>query len=181
MAPKSIDAEMRKSVNAAFDAMTEWRNSMNQTNERYAESVFSKMSEAAEAFGWPRQMVEATQAQMKQATQMQTQMIDQVMNAWQSQVQSPNPFSVSPDYMSKFQFPDFTGKGSGGPAFPGFPGFPGMPGMGEMPNMMNMFGNAPMPPVQFWMQAAEMWQKSFETAMQMWTNGQGGGGSSKGR
>ena len=46
----------------------------------------------------------------------------------------------------------------------GMPGMSGMPGMGSMPQMPDFTKMAN--PMQFWMQAAEMWQKNWATAMQ---------------
>jgi len=36
---------------------------------------------------------------------------------------------------------------------------------------MGNLGAMPLAPFQFWMQAAEMWQRNMMTAMSMWTGG----------
>ena len=154
---KNIDAETRKSINAAFDAMSEWRDEMTASTERYSTRVFDKMGSAAKAMGWPEEIVATTKDQMLQASRLQSQMIDQVMDAWQAQLKNPNPLAMQENILSQM---------TRGGMFPGM-----MPGMGfdmsKLPGMAGMGGMAASP-VQFWMQTAEMWQKSWAQAMQLW-------------
>lgn len=137
-----LSEESRKTVNAAFDAMSQWRDEVSASTERYQSTVFDKMGAAARALGWPDNLVEASRSQMHQISKMQVHMIDQIMDAWQQQLKNPG-------------------------SMPGMPGMTGMPGMPSMPGMPDL-GNMPLAPVQFWMQAAEMWQKSWQSAMSQW-------------
>lgn len=108
----------------------------------------------------------STREQMLGVARMQAQMIDQMMDAWEAQVKSPNAAGAFPnEMMSKLQqMPGFQG-------FPGFPGMgagmPGFPGMPQMPGM-EAFSGAMGNPMQFWMQMGEQWQKNWAQAMQMW-------------
>lgn len=137
-----LSDETRRTVNAAFDAMSQWRDEVSASNERYTASVFDKMGQAARALGWPDNLVNASRDQFQQVSKMQVHMIDQIMDAWQQQLKSPG-------------------------AMPSMPSMGGMPGMPQMPGMPG-FGEMPLAPVQFWMQAAEMWQKSWQSAMSQW-------------
>ncbi len=154
-----LNEEGRRTVNAAFDAMSQWRDEVAASTERYQGAVFDKMGAAARALGWPDNLVEASRGQMQQISRMQVHMIDQIMDAWQQQLKNPGTM----------------------PTMPGMaPGMGAMPGMPQMPGMPD-FGNMPLAPVQFWMQAAEMWQKSWQSAMSQWIdmqkNAMTGGGA----
>jgi hypothetical protein len=126
--------------------------------------------------GWPAELVDMTRQQMQQASRMQIQVLDQVMDAWEQQVKNPGAGlqMVPGGNGSPFQFPNFGN----------MPGMPGMPGMGML-DMKNMpdFGALPTAPLQFWMQAAEMWQKSWQQALSSWMEAQSSmmGGDDKGR
>ncbi len=171
MAPGFSD-EAKSAMSAAFDAMSNWRADMNATAERNGSVVFDKMAVAAKTVGWPAEFVDMAKQQMQQASKMQLQMMDQVMDVWEQQVKQPGagfPMPGMPGASSS------ASPGSTSP-FPGFPGMPGLPGMPPFPGMPNFgqmdFSNMPMSPIQFWMQAADMWQKNWQTAMTSWVDAQ---------
>lgn len=157
--------DARKAASAALDAMSNWRHEMTATSERNSDAVFDKMSAAAKAMGWPAEFVDMTRQQMQTASKMQMQMFDSVMGAWEKNVANPG---------SGFQMPSFPGM----PQFPGMPSFSapngGRPGFGNQPQLPGMgdMGPMAMAPLQFWMQAAEMWQKNWQQALSTWTDAQ---------
>lgn len=158
-APKfgqGFDADTRKAFTAVFDAMSTWREDLAQLTERNADQVFDKMSAAAKKVGWPEDLVDATRQQLQQASKLQLGMIDQMMDAWQQQVKSPGEGFNPTEFMQRMS------GGSNPFAAGGFPNFTSLPA-----------GN----PMQFWMQAADMWQKSWANAMQTWMQNTGGPGS----
>lgn len=166
------DGEIRKAMNSAFEAMSEWRDEMASTAERQSAKVFDKMGAAAKAAGWPEAMVEATKTNMQQMSKMQLQMMDQVMDAWTEQMKTPGKFTLG-NAMAK-----------GMPTMPGMPGMPGLPNFAQAFNMfpgmppMDMakfgFGTNPMAPFQFWMEASQLWQKQWADAMSAMMNGMPG-------
>lgn len=160
--PASFSAlgdEQRKAMTAAFDAMSNWRQELNALQEKNSTAVFDKMSSAAKSLGWPTEFVELTRQQMQSVTKVQSQAIEQVMDVWEKQA------TAAANAGSKVELPKFPGFGNM-PSFPGMPGSNGsvFPDLSSMPATMN--------PVQIWMQAAEMWQKSFQQVMDTWTEAQ---------
>ena len=168
----ALGDDQRKAMTAAFDAMSNWRQELNSMQEKNSAAVFDKMSSAAKQLGWPAEMVDMTRQQMQGVAKMQSQAIEQVMDVWEKQATQPG---------AKFEMPKFPGM----PGMPGMPTFPGMPSFGGMggggmfpgmPDMSSMMGNAGsnpmMMPMQIWMQAADMWQKSFQQAMTSWADTQ---------
>ena len=95
-ATESLDREGREAVNAVFDALSAWREEVAASTARYSRTVLDKMAAAATAMGWPKEVVEASRKHFEQASKMQTNMIDQLMDAWQEQLKSPmpGPFNV---------------------------------------------------------------------------------------
>jgi hypothetical protein len=159
---EALGEEQRKAMTAAFEAMAKWRQELNSMSEKNSAAVFDKMSEAAKAVGWPSEFVDMTRQQMQSVTKMQSQAIEQVMNVWEKQATQP---------AAKIEMPTFPGMPSFG-SMPSFPTFPGMPSPGSsMPGMPDM-SSMPMVPLQFWMQAAEMWQKSWQQALTTWMDAQ---------
>lgn len=143
-----LNDEARRAVNAAFDALNDWRNDMAVASDRYSSRVFDQMQAATRAMGWPDEVVNATRLQLQNASRMQLQMMDQVMDAWKTQLRNPGATMKMPgDFMPGM--PDFT------------------KGMTEMGGM----GGMAMAPFQFWMNAAEMWQKNWASAMSLWMKG----------
>jgi hypothetical protein len=148
-----LSEETRKTLNAAFDSLSDWRNDIASATDRNSAIVFERMAAAAKAMGWPADFVDMTRQQLQQTSKMQLQMMDQVMDIWEQQMKNPG----AP--LPKFEIP--TGM------FPSFPGgFAGLGGAQSFPGFD--FGTMPTNPMQFWMQAAEMWQKSWQNAFASW-------------
>ncbi|SRR6266446_3897420 len=146
-APRLPD-EARKAVNEAFDAMSAWRIETAKNNEKNIEQVTEKLAAAARALGWPEQIVDATRAQMQSITKVQIQTMDQMMDAWEEQIKSPNPMTGSPSAMlSKLT------------------SLPGVSPAGSWPSANALAATNPM---EFWMQWAEQWQKACTDAMALW-------------
>lgn len=160
-----MNDEVQSALTSAFEAMCDWRQDAANQAERHGNKVFDKMGTAAKAMGWPPELVDMTRQQMQQASKMQIQVLDQIMDAWENQIKNPGVGMNLPS-ASAFSFPDFS-------KMPGMPDMNGMPGFGTMPTA----------PLQFWMQAAEMWQKSWQQALSSWMEAQSNmmGGNDKGR
>ena len=140
--PKLSD-DARKAVNAAFEAMSTWRNEI-VNSEKNSEQVIEKMAEAARELGWPEPIVDATRMQMEAMTKMQIQTMDHMMDTWEEQIKSPNSSSTM---LSKLtSLPNF------GP-------------VGSWPDNLQM---AALNPFQFYMQVAQQWQKTWADAMASW-------------
>jgi hypothetical protein len=135
----ALSEEARKAVNAAFDAMSTWRIETAKNSEKNSEQVIEKMAAAARALGWPEQVVDTIRAQMQSITKMQIQTMDQLMDAWEEQIKSPNPTAM----LSKLK------------------SLPGISPAGSWPNASALATN----PMQFWMRWAEQWQKAWADAM----------------
>jgi hypothetical protein len=148
MSVPGLSDEARKAVNAAFDAMSTWRIEIVDNSEKNSEQVIEKMAAAAQALGWPEQIVDASRAQMQSITKMQIQTMDQMMDAWEEQIKSPNPMTASPSAMLLKLKPSISPAGS-------------------WPNA-DTFQMAAMNPMQFWMQVADQWQKACTDAMAFW-------------
>jgi hypothetical protein len=151
MSVPGLSAEAREAVNAALKAMSTWRNEIAETSEKNSRQVIEKMAAAAAALGWPEQIVDAARGQLQSVTEMQIKTMDHMLDAWEGQLKLPNPMTASPSSMlSKLK------------SLPGFGSAGGWPGA-------DAFGTAAMNPLQFYMQAAEQWQKSWSDAMTFWT------------
>ena len=138
-----LSTEARKAVNAAFDAMSSWRTEIVNASKRGIEQVIEKMAAAARALGWPEQIVDATRAQMQNITKMQMQTLDQMMDAWEEQVRSPNPSAL----LSKLQSLPSFGTASSWPS-------------------ADAFQKAAMNPFQAYTEFAAQYQKAWTDA---WT------------
>src|SRR5262249_62185430 len=73
MSVPGLSDEAREAVNAAFDAMSTWRIETAESSEKNSERVIEKMAAAAQALGWPEQIVDDTRAQLQSITKMQIQ------------------------------------------------------------------------------------------------------------
>lgn len=178
-----LDGDTRKAMNAAFEAMSEWRDDMSATAERHTAKVFDKMSAAAKAAGWPDALVDTTRSNMQQMSKMQLQMMDQVMDAWTEQMKSPGKFTFGNAFANGL--PGMTA-GQGSTASGGASGMMGgfgqnfgqnfgmFPGMPQMDMSKFGFGTNPMAPFQFWMEATQLWQKQWADALSAMVNGMPG-------
>jgi hypothetical protein len=136
-----LSSEAREAVNAALDAMSTWRTETVQNSEKNLEQVIEKMAAAARALGWPEQIVDATRSQMQTVTKTQIQMLDQMMDAWEEQIKSPNPSAM----LAKLKYLSGSGRAASWPS------------LGSDMAAMN--------PMQF----MEQWQKVWSDAMAFWT------------
>jgi hypothetical protein len=146
MSVPGLSDEARQAVNAAFDAMSAWRIEAAKSKEKNSEQVIEKMAAAARALGWPEQIVDATRVQLQSITKMQIQMMDQLMDAWEEHIKSPNPMTAPSAMLSKLK------------------SLPGTRSSGSWPNA-DAFAGAAMNPMHFWVQLAEQWQKTWADAM----------------
>ena len=145
MLTAQLSDDAREAVNAAFEAMSTWRNEI-VNSEKNSEQVIEKMAEAARELGWPEPIVDATRMQMEAITKMQVQTMDRMMDTWEEQIKSPNSSSTM---LSKLtSLPNF------GP-------------VGSWPNADNP-QMAALNPFQFYMQVAQQWQKTWADAMASW-------------
>jgi predicted O-linked N-acetylglucosamine transferase (SPINDLY family) len=151
MAAAGLSDEARKAVDAAFDAMSNWRIETAKSSEKNIEQVIEKMAAAARALGWPEEIVETIRAQMQSITKMQIQTMDHVMDAWEDQIKAPSRITPSAMLLK-------------------LKSFPGMSPAGTWPSA-DTFQAATANPMQFWMQCAEQWQKATAEAMAFWTRG----------
>ena len=147
MSVPGLTNEVREAVNGALKAMSTWRNDIAETSEKNGKRVIEKMAAAAAALGWPEQIVDAARVQMQSIAEMQIKTMDQMMDAWEEQIKLPNPMTTSPSAMlSKLK------------------SSPGFGPAGSWPSV-EAFQKAATNPLQFWMQFAQQWQKSWADTM----------------
>ena len=165
-----LSEDAKKAVGGAFDAMSSWRNEIASITDRNSNVVYDKMAAAAKSVGWPAEFVDMTTKNMQAASKMQMHAMDHVMETWQQQMKNPGSFSM-PSAMSNPVLEQMKSMpGFGGGAMGSFPGMPNFPGMGAIPGMPDMSQMAM--PLQFWMQTAEMWQKTWQQAVSGWMESQ---------
>ena len=139
----SLSTEARQSVTTAFDALARWRDEIFSANDRCLTKVLDQMAVAQRAIGWPDHVTAAAREHLLKASKIQTQMIDQVMDAWERQLKSPSvPSSVPEGFM--LQMPALSRSASTDP----------------MSEMMRL-GEMTLVPFKLWMQAAETWQRNW--------------------
>jgi len=142
-----LSNKARDAVNEALEAMSDWRVEAADDNERNSKKVIDKMAAAANALGWPEQIVDAARVQMQSIAKMQIQAMDQMMDAWEEQLKLPTTAPTTAMLSKLKSLP-----GSGQTAiWPGASAF--------------QTGN----PMQFWMQFAEQSQKAWQDMMTLWT------------
>ena len=130
--------EMRDRVAAAFDALSNWRDEVETANERCLGKVLDQTSAVARSMGWPDEAVKTTRDYLQQTAKVQTQLIDQLIEVWKQQLKSP----IGPMAIPR----GLTGQTSG----------PSASMMaGAMPDI-DVFA-----PWKIWLQAAEMWQRTW--------------------
>jgi len=139
---RGLSKEAREAVKEAFEAMSTWCIESANVSEKNSEQVIDKMAAAAEALGWPEQVVETTRAQLQSIAKAQIQTMDQVMDAWEEQIKLANSGASPAAILSKPMSLPSSGAGT-------------WPTLGP-------FQMAAMNPFQVWLQFAEQWQKAFE-------------------
>jgi hypothetical protein len=140
-----LSHKARSAVNAAFEAMSDWRSELAGDNEKNIKRVIEKMAAAAAELGWPEQVVDAARTQMQNVTGAQIKAMDRIMEAWEELLKQQNSTALS----SATQ----TLKPSHNSGWPGADAFQ----MGATN------------PVQLWMQLAGQWQKSWTDMLTIWT------------
>jgi hypothetical protein len=132
-----ITKEVREGIVAAFDALSNWRDEIETANERCLGKVMDQTSAVARSMGWPDQAVRTAREYLENTSKMQVEMIDQIVDGWKQQLKSATSPMAIPRSFAAAQ----TSKGSG------------------MPTAMPEF--SPFAPWAFWLQAAEMWQRTW--------------------
>jgi hypothetical protein len=127
-----VTKEVREGVTAALDALSIWRDEIETANQRCLGTVLDQTSAVARSMGWPDQAVKTSRDYLEQISKAQTKMIDGLMESWKEQLKSPMPMEI----------PHRLTSGLSGGAKPEF-------------NPLTLT------PWAFWMQAAEMWQRTW--------------------
>lgn len=130
--------EIREGMMAAFDALSNWRDEIETANERCLGKVLDHTSQVARSMGWPDQAVRTTREYFEHTSKLQVEMIDQIVDSWKQQLKS----TTSPMAIPR----GFAGQVAGHSA-------------SALPTAMPEF--SPFAPWAFWLQAAEMWQRTW--------------------
>ena len=64
--------EMRESVVATFDALSNWKDEIETVNDRYLRKVLDRTSALSRSMGWPDQVVRSTREYLENASKAQT-------------------------------------------------------------------------------------------------------------
>jgi hypothetical protein len=146
-----LSTEARETVNAALKSMSDWRNEIADTSQKNGRQVIEKMAAAAKAMGWPEQIVDAMRTQLQSISSLQIKTMDQMMDAWEEQIKSPNAMTASPSAMlAKLKsFPDL--------------------GINASWPSTDAMQKAAANPLQFWMQMAEHSQKAWAEMLTLWS------------
>jgi len=144
-----LSYKARNAVNAAFEAMSTWRSELSDSNEKNIKRVIEKMAAAAAELGWSEQVIDAARTQMQSITEAQIKAVDHIMDAWEEQLkrQSSSVLSTPPQNLNSSHISSWPG---------GWPSF-------------DAFQMGTTNPVQFWMQIAGQWQKSWTDMLTVWT------------
>ena len=98
----SLSSESRQTVTGAFEALEQWRDDIFSANERHLTKVLDRLAATQRATGWPDQFATAAREHLLKASKMQTHMIDQVMDAWEHQLKTPNvPLALPEGFKSR--------------------------------------------------------------------------------
>jgi hypothetical protein len=144
----SHNRDAREAVTSVFEALEKWRDEVASVNERNLTAALDLVASSQRSLGWPDHFATATRDYLLKACKIQTQMISQVMDAWEKQLKS----SASPPLLPEafqFQMPAPSGSVVGDP-------------VSEMVRLPEL---TLLSPFMFWMQAAEMWQRNWAQAM----------------
>jgi len=145
MSIPGLSSRAQDAVNAALEAMSDWRSEVAENSEKNIKRVINKMAAAAEELGWPEQIVDTARTQLQNLTEMQIKTMDQMVDAWEEQLKLPNPASPSA-MMSKMKSPPTP--------------------LGSWP--ADAFQVGVTTPLQFWMTFAGQWQKAWSDMMTTW-------------
>src|SRR4029453_10359123 len=123
---------MRYGGIAPFDALSNWRDEIETVNERCLNKVLDRTSAVARAMGWPDLGTRSTRGDLESASKAQTEMINQIIEGWTRQLKSTSaPMAIPRSFAEHF------------------------PGLGTKAEFN------PLAPWMFWLQAAEMWQRTW--------------------
>ena len=144
--------DARQAATTALQSLSKWHDEVVAANERCLADVLDQTAAAARAVGWPDHVINATRDQLLNASQLQTQAIDQLTALWKKQLESPtSPMPVARSLLDPT------------------PRLPSSSYPGSMPEMFGI-GGQPFAPMLLWVQAAEMWQRNWMSAMSFWAD-----------
>jgi hypothetical protein len=135
MSISGLTKEASDDINAALKALTTWRNEVAAINEKNGKRVIDQMAAAASALGWPEQIVNAARTQLQSIADVQIKTMDQMTDAWEAQIRSPNPMTAPPKWSELHS----------------------LWGLDSTPTARN--------PIELWVQFAEQWQRAWGEAI----------------
>src|SRR5262249_29215192 len=71
MSVPGLSSRAQDAVNAALEAMSNWRSEAAENSEKNMKRVIGKMAAAAAELGWPEQIVDTARTQLQHLTEMQ--------------------------------------------------------------------------------------------------------------
>jgi hypothetical protein len=156
MSIPGLSSTARDAVNAVFEAMSTWRREVAHNSEKNMSLVMEKMAIAAAELGWPEQVIDAARTQFRSIAEAQMKAMDQIADAWVEQLKQQNSTGLS---MTVQKLTPARNSGC----------------LGSWPSAQP-FQIGVTNPVQFWMEVAEEWQKSWTGMLTIWTRAGGNAG-----
>lgn len=142
-----LSTDARQALIGAFSALAHWRDEVFSVNERCLTKALDEMGSAQRALGWPDHVVVSAREHLLKVSKIQTHMIDQVMDAWEQRLKSLDaPAAIAEAF--KLQMPSIGGGPFTDP----------LAGMAHLAELT-------LAPFRLWMQAAEVWQRSWTVAV----------------
>jgi hypothetical protein len=142
-----LNSEARKAVSAAFDALRDWSDEVHAANNRCLTKVLDHVAAAQRATGWPEHLSAVTRDNIVQTSKLQTQLIDQLLQAWDELLETGRAPTRLPQ---GFHF--LPARSSGSTLHE------------AMPDMAQL-GELSVAPLKAWMQAADIWQRHWMAAI----------------
>jgi len=141
----ALDSDARQAATLAIDALSKWRNELTAANDRWLRKVLDQMSVVARALDWPDDVLNGTREHLLNASRMQSQIIDQFIDIWSGHLKSATGLKAVPPSLYRTQ---------------------GTPPRG-LSEPLGMKG-VTFAPMDFWVQAAETWQRNWASAISLW-------------
>jgi hypothetical protein len=144
----------REAVANVIEALETWRDEVAAVNERHLKKTLDLVAKSQRSLGWPGQFATATKDCLTEACKIQTHMTSQIVEAWEALEKQAKVAAGSEGLSQAFQFRMPAPSGS----FLKDAGWD----MARAPELAAM---GPLAPFILWMQAAELWQRSWMRAV----------------
>ena len=146
----TLSDDARQAVLRTLESLRQWSDEVGAANDRCLAKTLGEVASVQRAMGWPEHISTAAREGISKASKLQTEAMEQLADAWEQLLKSGRVPSMLPQGFDRTILEASKGQWT------------------SAITNATPFAEMSLAPFKAWMQAMEMWQRQWVSAMSSW-------------